>query len=64
MPSAAQSRDRRATSPRLPAPKWKSPPSTAPRLAYYRDTLFPTIEYKELAIACEVSSPPCDEWHV
>ena len=33
---------------------WKPPPTAAPRLAYYQDTLFPELEYEQVKMACEV----------
>jgi Ca2+-binding EF-hand superfamily protein len=33
---------------------WKPPPVAAPRLAYYKDTLFPLLDYGQLAMACGV----------
>ena len=34
--------------------RWRPPPPSAPRLAFYRDTLFPELPYQDLALACEV----------
>jgi hypothetical protein len=33
---------------------WKPPPTAVPRLAYYRDALFPALEYEQLKTSCAV----------
>ena len=32
---------------------WRPPPPSAPRLAFYKDTLFPQLSYEDLSTACE-----------
>lgn len=34
--------------------KWHPPPVAAPRLAYYKEVLFPQLDYEQLRMACEV----------